>query len=585
MTLPLLAVVLLGTLPSNLIVNPGFEGGLSEWASNTPNVSVTASAPDGGGAARIHVADEAEVGFAMIHQAIQAKAGDILRADVRAMGAGVRDGYGVYAALEFYDAEERRISFSQSPPANPGGVWRDLSIRSVAPPTTVTARLCLLLNGRGTAHFDDARLLCSGSTIVKPLDGPVTLTLTDRVVCDSFLGFGFEDDGWTYNQENAKHGLTEEDYALRESRIEWMRPDLVRMFFWHRDWCPDDDWATYSFDSDNMRSHYRTLDLYQRLGTHVNVTGVEWGIRNPYADPERVAVAIGDLLEHLVRVKGYRCIRYWTLTNEPDTTFLRGGGTFEDFVRIHQLVKAEFRRRKLDIQVVGSDDALGIPWFRRCLENEDYFQTVDLFSSHRYFPYADREIAGEFVDERLLALRKRSPVKPLIVGEFGFHDHRSGTLVNPIMETYPYAVWAADFAIQGLNRGVSGFSIWCLHEVYYPGNGFMNYALWDFKDNEWKPRPVYHAWANLCRLTQRGDRVRECVSSHPSHVRGAVVGETLFWVNRSDEEADVHIDGGTWSEVRAFTESTLQGDRECGTVVRLRDKRFRAPAQSFGYAR
>lgn len=126
------------------------------------------------------------------------------------------------------------------------------------------------------------------------------------------------------------------------------------------------------------------------------------------------------------------------------------------------------------------------------------------------------------------------------------------------METYPYAVWTAAFVIEGLNRGVAGFSIWCLHEVYYPGGGFMNYGLWDFKDNGWEPRPVYHPWAAFSRLTEKGDRVRRCDSSHPGHVLGAAVGRTLFWVNRGDQAAQVRISGFKAGTVRIMTEETVK---------------------------
>jgi hypothetical protein len=113
----------------------------------------------------------------------------------------------------------------------------------------------------------------------------------------------------------------------------------------------------------------------------------------------------------------------------------------------------------------------------------------------------------------------------------------------------------------------------------------MNYGLWDFKDNDWKPRPVYHAWAPFSRLTEPGDRVLKCTSSQAEHVLGAVVNTTLFWVNQSDVQAEVRIKGIAPKEVRIMTESTLTGDRECGEVRPLAEGRFTASPMSFGYAR
>ena len=570
---------------SNLLTNTDFEAGLDGWTIQAPETAIRVVHERDRTVATISITEESEIGFHLLAQSTDVVPGMVLSAKVRVMGRATRKGYGAYMALEFYNAEGRRIHFSQSPPAASDGSWCDRVVRAVVPPKTVRARLCLLLNGCGTASFDTVQLRCESQAGSQPLDGPVTVTVTDEVVCESFFGFGVEDDGWFYNRENASHGVDEQDIVQRETRVAWMEPDWVRMFFWHRDWLPEGNWESTDYESENMLSHYRTLDLYQRLGARVNVAGVEWGMKDPYARPELVAEAIGSLLEHLVRGKGYTCIRYWTLTNEPDTTFEQGGGSFENFVLIHRLVKQEFERRGLDIQIVGSDEALGLPWFQRCVENRDYFETVDLFASHRYFPYQDRVIAAGFFQDRIDMLDARSPRKPLIMGEFGFHDSRSGVLVNPVMETYPYAIWTADMVIQGLNRGVAGFSVWCLHEVYYPGNGFMNYGLWDFKDNDWRVRPVYHVWSDFCRATQGGERVYRCISSHPGRVRAARVGDTLFWVNHSDDSVEVKFVGAEAKAVQVFAENSLHGDRECGERTMKPISSFNAPPQSFGHAR
>jgi len=273
------------------------------------------------------------------------------------------------------------------------------------------------------------------------------------------------------------------------------------------------------------------------------------------------------------------------LSNEPNGYFKGKGYSFERFVELHALVRGEFDNRGLAIRIVGSDDTGGFPWFKQCVADDAYFAGSDYFASHRYFQFPDRVFAPFFFDDRLELLAGRSPRRPFLVAEFGFQDGRAGTLENPLMEEYPYALWTTAFIADGLNRGVVGFSIWCLHEVYYPGNGFMNYGLWDFKDNNWKPRPVYHAFAMFSRLTEAGDRVRKCTSSHPGHVLAAVVGDTVFWVNQGDQEAEIRIEGMTLVEVRIMTEETLEGDRECGVAHKLDAQRFTAPPSSFGYAR
>ena len=580
--IPLMA---LGAGAPSLLANRGFDDGLAGWQMNPGAARIEAVRIADRSAARIVVPDGAAVGFPCLYQEIPAGPGDLLQAGVEASRKNVREGYGAYAAIEFYDAEAKRLSATSSNAAPFEGQWTELKVRALAPPGTVKARLCLLLNGRGEARFDNATLVRLPVIAPKALGGPVTLTVTGKVVCDSLIGFGAEDDGWFYGPENMAHGITAEDIALREGRIEWMHPSWVRMFFWHKDWCPSGDWETFTFDSPNMQSHYRTLDLYQRLGARVNVTGVEWGMPDAYRQPERFARAVGALFEHLIRTKGYTCVQDWTLTNEPNGSFAPLGYSFEQFVELHRLVKQEFERRGLAVNVVGSDDTGSPEWFAHCVKDDTYFRTAGLFSSHGYLRDTSRFLVPYFFADRLAALQSRSPIKPFVVGEFGFQDARSGTFANPLMKTYPYAIWTAAFVIEGLNQGAAGFSIWCLHEVQYPGSEMMNYGLWDFKDDGWKTRPVYYAWADFCRLTRAGDKVRQCLSSHPGNVTGAVVGNTLFWVNEGSEPATVQLSGFPAAQVRILTEATLTGDRECGVVEPIAGGRFTAPPQSFGYAR
>lgn len=588
---------------SELLQNSGFVDGLAGWTPSTDTVEMIAAGVDDRQVARITVDEDTDPGYPNLSQPIDVLKGDLVTASAQARSLAVVNGAGAYMVIEYFDASGHRVSFSQSNMAAKDGSWTNLRVQGVMPAEASSVRVALILNGTGTAEFDSVTATREpGVRATGPPDGPVTITIADDVVCDSFRGFGVEDDGWFYNPENAAHGVTEEDARLREERIASMGIDWVRMFFWYKDWNPSGDWATFTFDSPNMESHYRTLDLYQRLGVPVDVVGVEWGVKDPYGDPESAAKAIGALFDHLIKTKGYTCVQEWTLTNEPNGYFIRAGYDFERFVQLHQLVRAEFERRGLDVRIVGSDETNGgFPFFEQCVNDDRYFELVDYFASHRYFPYADRVTAPAFFDERLDLLNGKQPRKDLVIAEFGFQDDRSGALVNPLMETYPYAVWTAAFVIEGLNRGVAGFSIWCLHEVYYPGNGFMNYGLWDFKDINWKPRPVYHAWRNFSTLTQSGDIVRECISSSPAHVAAAMVGGVLFWVNHSDYAAVVRIEG--WEKsIRAedrynppsgagmvihkvLTESTLPGPSDRGTLELTNRTSIDAPAMSFGYIR
>ncbi|MCL4218200.1 MAG: hypothetical protein KJ052_14515 [Candidatus Hydrogenedentes bacterium] len=576
----------------DLIENGTFPAGFDGWQTPADPVQVEVMDGPGGAFARISVPDSMDAGWPGLSQRFVAAPGDILLAHTEARTDGITAGYGAYFAVEFMTAQDQRISYAQSEAA--GADWTRLRVRTLAPPDTAYAVVKLIVNGHGTGWFRNVSVEKTGVYTTDVPDGPVTLTVTKDVVCDNLIGFGAEDDGWFYNDENKTHGVDEAAIRLREDRVKRMDIDWVRMFFWYPDWNPSGDWESFTFDSVNMESHCRTLELYQKTGAKVTVVGVEWGMKDPFGDPEALTKAWGALLDYLVRERGYTCIKYWTLTNEPNSHFIQQGYTFERYVELHRLMAAEIEHRGLDIGIAGSDDTAGLAWFQQCAADETYRDVTDVFVSHRYYPFAERIFANDFYADRFDAMAGNGIKKPFAVAEFGFHDARSGALENPLMEDYDYALWTTEFIIEGLNRGVAGYTIWCLQEMYYPGNGFMNYGLWNF-GGEWKVRPVYFAMLQFTQKTEPGMKVYRCASSHESVVKGACVGKTLFWVNNCDEAVDVSVEGLVTVESRVFEESTLRGEVDCSVAQPIRNvpasdkaasstqRMFTAPPRSFGY--
>ncbi len=536
----------------------------------------------------ISVKEAQEPDWRQLYRAIPAQPGEAFRAQVEARGAGVRDGIGAILSLTFMGEDQQRITSCDTILGSGlGGTWTPLSVRGDAPEGTAEVRLVLLFHGRGEAVFREPRLWKVERGTPDSAPNAVTVTVSKEKTCD-VVGWGFEDDGWFYNEDNAKRGADAAAIALREKRLRWLQPDYMRMFFWYKDFNPSLDGATFTWDSDNMRSHYKSLDVYQALGTRTNICFVEWGIPDPWQKEDLLLALQAALLDHLVHEKGYTCIRDWTLTNEPNLFFGGMAGSFEQYKRLHHRARALFKEKGLKLNCVGSDDGDGQAWFNALLQDGAYTKNADLFASHFYLSEARRAWAGEILAERVTMLKDGAGAKPFIVGEFGLQDHRTQPpFFNPYMRDYPCALWTQFCFIAGLNAGVAGFSTWCVQEMYYPGSEApMVFGLWDFADRDWRVRPVYHVVGAFCRELDPGDAAWKTASSAPQAIAAATAGDTLFWVNLAEKAVSVTIEGFSPSTVRIMTAENLEGDETCGDLVELDGRAtFEAPPKSFGFAK
>jgi len=590
MIAPLLCLFALAA-PANLLVNTDFSGALDGWINEASIAAPRVELRDDSNCLVLEVSPENAGGWPRVNQRFEAIPGTLYEAAAEILDEGMAAGYGAYMTIEFLDADGKRLQFEQSAPGMRGLGWAPVRARAVAPPEARAGLLCLVLHGHGRGAFRAPALRVLAPPAPEA-PASATLTVDAAPLPRPLLGIGFEDDGWLASPHNAEHGVTEEDIALCMDRAAWLSPDLVRMFFWYQDWNPSGDWSTFDFDSPGMKSHYRALDAYQAIGAQVVLCGVEWGVKNPFAQPDALAHAVGALVEHLVRVRGYTCIRYWTLSNEPNTFFLQRHGTFDEYAAIHALVRAEFNRRGLSVGVTASDDTSdGLAWFKACLDSPQIGAPAPLYSSHFYLKAGAIDTAAYLVRDRTALLAGRAP---FIVGEFGFQDARSGTLENPLMDEWPYALWAGTFALDSLAQGAVGVVLWCLHETYYPNGWFMNYGLWKYKTHAWQPRPVFYAWANLTRNSQAGDAIHAVTNTAPQALSALRVGDALFWVNRGSAAISVQVAGMPLAEVRHLVEAaTAAVDPSDEAALRaladglplpLADNTFLAPPHSFGRA-
>ena len=106
----------------------------------------------------------------------------------------------------------------------------------------------------------------------------------------------------------------------------WLGLDFIRVEISMRMYEPER--GRFDWDSDEMRTLYRILDICRELHADVFLTqmwqDVDWNAfpvagrlaSAPKSVPD-FAVGVGALIEHLVKERGYTWIRWFCMTNEP----------------------------------------------------------------------------------------------------------------------------------------------------------------------------------------------------------------------------------------------------------------------------
>lgn len=376
----------------------------------------------------------------------------------------------------------------------------------------------------------------------------------DIVINDYFYGFGAETLPWLWTKENKEAGVNEEDIKLNLSRIKEMRLAITRIFVPWETWNPSADYKTFTWESDEMQSLCKILDLYQETGTRVILVTVDWMKDSPWKDAKASVKAVLRLLEYLVRERGYSCIQFWTLTNEPELTYRwLSKMPFENYIQIHRLVKEGLIERRLPVKIIVSDDVESRDWFEKSVQS--LYEVGDVFSSHLYLYPQQMHFVDSFFKERINSIKKLSINKrtPFFLCEFGFRGQDFGVRTNSLMEDYEYGLYVAGLCIEALNSGVDAASLWCLHrirlidEIIPEGGKMMHIGLWAYKDGDWRPYPVFYLYRLFTRYIRHNSKVLGVSVYNSYALKAASIGYkghySLFIVNPTDKEQHFFIKG------------------------------------------
>jgi hypothetical protein len=223
----------------------------------------------------------------------------------------------------------------------------------------------------------------------------------------------------------------------------------------------------FSWDNEEMLALYRILDWAQANGADVFLqqmwSNVRWnaypGVQPLLSAPRSLpdfAEGITTLVDHLMRTKGYTCLKWVCITNEPPGggwgSWWSMGGANAPLAPAFKEVRNALDRKGLDISISGPDWTDLPPFDAAKIDFDRYIGAYDLHS------YQGIDDARQKTLQDWAGWARRHE-KPLFLSEIG--DMRLGWRdTNAAPKSFAASLSNAESILRGLSVGVGAFNRW-----------------------------------------------------------------------------------------------------------------------------
>ena len=368
-----------------------------------------------------------------------------------------------------------------------------------------------------------------------------------NVVSTDFEGVGVD---WGVYEDTNKLAVGSWDKTV--AAVDRLSPSLVRCMT-NLDWLvynfdnkgtedlSDDTWE-YNFANKYMKNTCDILDYCQDHDIKVafgvwNVIGNTneeldvWKMIPNSTSDKRWPVLCADLIEYLVKDKGYTCIKWFVNTNEPNYVGNKGSSknaynTYEKWQTGVKAVSAALTARGLGyIKVVGGDVTASGTGFSEYLMGvaKNMPDLCANYGVHLYMSNYPIDV-GTYYDELVANFKTIKAVDSKIGKEHKVMIWESGLLdgknvitdSNSYITSYYYGIRMADFTIQSLLAGVNGVCYWDLDDAMhfmYTESGTtakewgMFSTLASATPQKQELRPWFHSSTLISNMLTRGSTI------------------------------------------------------------------------------
>jgi hypothetical protein len=279
----------------------------------------------------------------------------------------------------------------------------------------------------------------------------------------------------------------------------------------------------FDWQNSEMKTLYRILDICQENHADVFLTqmwqDVVWNtipgaacVNSAAKSVPDFAAGLGTLMEHLVHNKGYSCIHWLCIVNEPADDWgwwLGPKKQPQNLMPAIRAVRAELDRRKIPVAISGPDFIYEDNFKSPIFDCDD--PAVGAFDLHYYSE--NNRISMDWIKPSIKKARARNI--PIFLSEFGSYVGANLDGSEPTMSAcanYPNQLYNAEKVLLGLNLGMDGFNRWSLTNRGDLDGQWQLIRTWDPVRWNYLPRvtpePVpYYTYGILTRFIAKHSKI------------------------------------------------------------------------------
>ena len=383
----------------------------------------------------------------------------------------------------------------------------------------------------------------------------------DHIISNNYIGNGAQWDPYQLDYGHGKMQMVEAEWQKIYKRLDFMRPQLMRVV--HN---TAELMTTGKLDpSENIDQVTHILNYCQKNNITVIFGDWGWGLADAKAntyDKKKIEMA-ADYVTFLVKEKGYSCIKYYNMINEPNGFWSTTEGNYDLWRDITLCFYNRLKKNRMlsHIKLVGADLAIWTPAEVDWQEKASKDINLGLYDIHTY-PSKVTVNSGQY-GEICKAYKDAVPQgKQIVMGEIGLkfveptdslyqqeNLRRAAALPYASMDDsqmfifdYMYGTDMADVLMQTANVGYAGCVAWMLDDAMHSAEapdklkmwGFWNILGDEFFGSEQENiRPWYYAWSLLCRYMPQGCSIYETKIKGNPNIKALAVkkdGKTMLAV-------------------------------------------------------